>query len=158
MWVEPYREGLEEKTAGEPVWAGSSAEGARALPFKEFFTYAKGSVLALDGVKTPEEAEGLRGLEIFLPEEAVPSEDPDAFFTDEVLGLSVTDARRGRIGTVVGVDAGKAYWVIRARGEGGEFEVPAVKGLGVAVDRSGGAVRVDLPDGYPGLGEGSDAD
>ncbi|MEW6758719.1 MAG: ribosome maturation factor RimM [Acidobacteriota bacterium] len=158
MWVEPYREGLGERPAGDLVWTGASAEGARTWALREFFTYAKGSVLALDGVTSPEEAEALHGLEVFLPEEAVAPDDPEAFFTDEVLGLPVTDARRGRIGTVVGMDEGKAYWMIRARGDAGEFEIPAVKGLGVVVDREAGAVRVDLPDGYPGLEEGSDAD
>ncbi len=158
MWVEPYREGLGERSPGDLVWTGASAEGARTWSLREFFTYAKGSVLALDGVTSPEEVEGLQGLEVFLPEEAVAPDDPDAFFTDEVIGLTVMDARRGRIGAVVGVEEGKAYWMIRARGQSGEVEIPAVKGLGVLVDRKAGAVRVNLPDGYPGLEEENDAD
>jgi ribosomal 30S subunit maturation factor RimM len=137
---------------------GPTADEARIWTFKEFFSYAKGAVLAVDGVATPEEAERVRDWEVFLPEEAVGPDAPDAFFTDEVLGFPVTDSRRGRIGTVIGVDEGRAYWMIRAKGETGEFEIPAVKGLGVVVDLKDRSVRVDLPDGYPGLEEGSDAD
>ena len=92
-----------------------------------------------------------------MPSERVAADSPDTFFTDEVAGFVVEDLRRGGIGTVVSVSEGPAYWVLHARGPAGDLDIPAVKGLRVEIVREARVVRVDLPDGYPGLEEESDA-
>lgn len=157
MWVEPYREGLETLAAGETLWAAPPGGNLRPFTLREFFVYAKGAVLHVEQVSTVEGAREMEGWEVFLPAERVAADSPDAFFTDEVEGFVVEDLRRGGIGTVTGVSEGPAYWIFHARGPRGELEIPAVKGLKVEVRKEARTVRVDLPDGYPGLEEESDA-
>lgn len=157
MWVEPYREGLEALAAGETLWAAPPGGSLRAFTLREFFVYAKGAVLLLEQVSSVEGAREMAGWEVFLPAERVAPDAPDSFFTDEVEGFVVEDLRRGAIGTVTSVSEGPAYWVLHARGPRGELEIPAVKGLRVEVLKGARTVRVDLPDGYPGVEEESDA-
>jgi ribosomal 30S subunit maturation factor RimM len=123
-----------------------------------FFEYAKGCVLKLKGVDRLESARPLCGEELLLPRDRVPERGPDEFDVEEVAGFRVLDRRRGEIGRVTGVLERPAYWVFLVKGQGSEVEIPAVKGLGVAIDRASGTVSVDLPDGYPELPGGDDAD
>lgn len=157
MRVEPYREGLEALAPGETLWAAPPGGNLEAFTLREFFVYAKGCVLQVEQVESVEGARRLAGWEVFLPAERVCPDSPDAFFTDEVEGFVVEDLRRGGIGTVTSVSEGPAYWILHAQGPRGELEIPAVKGLGVEVRKESRTVRVDLPDGYPGLEEESGA-
>ena len=151
VWVDCYREGFPAFEAGDPVFL-SGEETAHGRVVEEFFRYAKGCVLKLEGVDRPEAAEALSGREILLPKEQVPKDGPDEFEAGEVKGWTVVDARRGTVGTISGVVPGPAYWTFLLEGpEGNEIEIPAVKGYGVKLDKVRREVFVDLPEGYPGV-------
>jgi len=150
VWVDLFWKALPGLRAGGTVWVDSGG-GPRAAAVEEFFEYSKGSVLKLEGVDKPEAAKELCGLELFMPSGEVPAEGPDDFDTEEVVGYEVRDDGRGRLGTVASVSSGPAYWTFHVRAAGAEFEIPAVKGLGVRLDKVARRVDVDLPEGYPGL-------
>jgi len=151
LWVDRYREGFPEFLPGSSLWLSDDAsQDARTV--EGFFEYAKGGVLKLQGVDKPEAAGELAGREVFLPEELVPEDGPDEFELGEVIGWPVMDARRGMLGQVAEVVEGPAYWTFLLTGPGGgEIEVPAVKGYGVAIDKERGEMSVDLPEGFPGV-------
>lgn len=151
VWVDRYREGFPEFPAGSELWLSADAsEGPRTV--EGFFEYAKGAVLKLRGVDKPEAARALAEREVFLPDELVPEDSPDEFEPGEVTGWPVVDARRGELGRVAEVAEGPAYWAFLLAGPGGEeIEVPAVQGYGVVIDRERGEIRVDLPEGFPGV-------
>ncbi len=151
VWVDRYREGFPEFPAGSAVWVGTG-EAPRRLTVSEFFEYAKGAVLRLDGVDGPG-AESLAGAELLLPADQVPEEGPDEFDTEDVVGFAVRDRKRGVLGAVEAVAPGQAYWTFLVKGPSCDAEIPAVEGLGVKRDKAGRVLEVDLPDGYPGVDE-----
>ena len=151
VWVERYRDGFPSFAPGGQVWVPSKAQEAPLL-VEGFFEYAKGCVLKLAGVDGSVGAEAFSGFELCLPEDQVPRDGPDEFEAGEVVGWTLVDARRGVLGRVTGVVPGPAYWVFGAEGPlGQEIEVPAVKGYGVELCRDRREIKVDLPDGYPGV-------
>ncbi len=148
VWLERLREDAPGLEAGDEVMVG--APGAyRALRVEECFEYAKGTVLKLEGIERMEAAQELSGLEVAVDAPGLAQDGPYLFDTSEVVGFTLRDASRGALGEVIEVRQGPAYWVFVVRGRAGEFEVPAVKGLGVSVDREGREVLADLPVGYP---------
>lgn len=150
VWLDRFRESFPDLSAGETVWVEDKA-GPRAVAVEAFFTYAKGAVLKLEGVDKPESAEVLSGRQILLPSDSVPAEGPDDFDTEEVLGYEVRDRVRGVLGTIERVVQGPAYWIFQVGAPGAGLEIPAVKGLGVRLDKGAKRLEVDLPEGYPGL-------
>lgn len=158
MWFERYMDDFRLFVAGEVLQLGLSGDRTESFQVETCFAYEKGTVLKLEGVDTPDEAGRLKGAEVFLPEDQVPEDGPDVFDTRDVLGYAVVDRRRGRIGTVDGVSQGPAYWTFHVRLDKGQADVPAVKGLGVELDKEGRTIRTDLPEGYPGLPGEDDAD
>lgn len=155
VWVDRYWADFPDFAPGSRFWLLGKGAG-REVSAAHFFEYAKGCVLKLEGVETPEEASKLAGLELGLPEDRVPEEGPEEFDTLDVAGWKVVDRTRGEIGSVEGVRDQAAYWVFEVAGPKGGFEVPAVKGLGVELDKVGRVVRTDLPPGYPDVDEDED--
>ncbi len=150
VWVDRYREGFPAFEEGSDLWlSGEPGVPRRVLAF---FQYAKGCVLKIDGVDRPEAAAALSGQEVLLPEDWIPPGEPEEFEAGEVRGWAVVDARRGTLGTVSSVVPGPAYWTFLVEGPGGaEIEIPAVKGYGTELDRERNQIRVDLPEGFPGV-------
>jgi 16S rRNA processing protein RimM len=153
VWVRRFRESFPEFDTGSILWVGS-----REFAVENFFEYAKGAVLKLGGVNNKEDAQILSGLELLLPQDQVPEDGPDDFDTAEVTGFVVRDRARGVLGAVAGGYDGPAYWTFTVKAGDGVVEIPAVKGLGVLVDKTLKEILVDLPEGYPGLDEVSDED
>lgn len=156
VWVHPYREGFPLLTAGDEVWIGEGPDARKAV-VKEYFSYAKGTVLHLEGFGGEKEALAASGHELCLPSEMVPEEGEGTFDTEEVVGWEVEDKNRGRVGRVRAVRPGPAYWTFLAESPAGEFEVPAVRGLGVRLDKERKILSTDLPPGYPGVPGEDDA-
>jgi len=151
VWVERYRDGFPRFETGGEVWV-SSQEQEGPFQVEGFFEYAKGCVLKLVGVDGPERAKALSGRELCLPAHQVPEDGPDEFEPGEVAGWTMVDGRRGPLGRVTGAVPGPAYWIFLVQGPGGDkIEVPAVKGYGVELDRARREIRLDLPEGYPGV-------
>jgi 16S rRNA processing protein RimM len=155
VWVERYWADFPDFEPGSRFWLLGKGAG-REVAAAHFFEYAKGCVLKLEGVRTPEEALQLAGLELALPGDQVPEEGPGEFDTLDVVGWRVVDRARGEIGTVERVREGAAYWTFEAAGPRGVFEVPAVAGLGVELSKEAKVLRVDLPPGYPDVDEDED--
>jgi 16S rRNA processing protein RimM len=153
VWVRRFREGFPTFDAGSTLWVGS-----RECTVEDFFEYAKGAVLKLAGVNSVDDAQVLSGLELLMAQDQVPEDGPDEFDTAEVTGFVVRDRGRGVLGTVTGGYDGPAYWTFTLKVGGDVVEIPAVKGLGVLVDKTLKEILVDLPEGYPGLDEVSDED
>nr|MBA2529530.1 PRC-barrel domain-containing protein [Euzebyales bacterium] len=90
-------------------------------------------------------AEALRGARLSLPRGCVEL-DPDAWWTDELLGRDVVDDTGDLVGVLEGTADGAAHdYLVIARPDGGEVLVPAVADL---VDVSGERIVVHA---IPGL-------
>jgi 16S rRNA processing protein RimM len=94
-------------------------------------------------------AEALRDtlLEADVPEE---TDEDDAWYEHELLGLAVVDTGGARLGEVAGLRHNPAQDLLVVRTPIGERLVPFVRALVPVVDVAGGLVVVDPPDGLLG--------
>jgi 16S rRNA processing protein RimM len=91
-------------------------------------------------------AEALRG--VLLLVDVAASDEPDAWYEHELVGLRVEDPAGRLLGEVVRLDAGAAQDLLVVRSvAGAEVLVPFVAALVPEVDVAGGRVVVDPPGG-----------
>jgi len=68
-------------------------------PLKEAFT------VKVEGVSSPEDAQALNGIELFVPRDQLPtSDDEDEFFLADLVGLTAKDVSGRKLGVVQGVE------------------------------------------------------
>lgn len=91
-------------------------------------------------------AEALRGVRLLVDAEA--SDEPDAWYEEELVGLAVRTPAGEPLGEVVRLDAGGAQDLLVVRTAAGQdVLVPFVTALVPDVDVAGGVVVVDPPGG-----------
>lgn len=106
-------------------------------------------LVRLDGVEDRDGAEALRGA-LFVVDSAdlPPIEDPDEFYDHQLEGLIVRTIDDATIGTVVEVLHTPGGELLSVRDEdGGEYLIPFVSEIVVAVSLSDGVAHIDPPDG-----------
>jgi 16S rRNA processing protein RimM len=104
-------------------------------------------LLGFEEVADRTAAEDLRGalLEADVPDD---SEEPDAWYDHQLVGLHVLDPDGARLGEVVAVEHPPAQDLLVVRRPDGEQRlVPFVAALVPSVDVAGGVVVVDAPPG-----------
>jgi len=85
------------------------ADGAPALTLTAGRPHKGGLVARAEQVATREDAEALRGLELYLPREALPAPDEDEFYFADLIGLAAVSPdgeALGRIKSVQNFGAG----------------------------------------------------
>jgi 16S rRNA processing protein RimM len=103
-------------------------------------------VLAFERVDTREGADALRGL--LLTVDAPASDEPDAWYESELVGLTAWHVDGHELGEVVRLDTGAAQDLLVVRTPGrGEVLVPFVTAIVPEVDLTGRRVVVDPPGG-----------
>ena len=97
--------------------------------------------------RAPTDAELLRGTKLLL--DIGVSDEPDAWYEHELVGLRAILADGTDLGEVIRLDAGAAQdlLVVRRSGGGQEVLVPFVAALVPEVDIAGGRVVLDPPGG-----------
>ncbi len=82
---------------------------------------AKGGVIArTPQISTPEEADALRGLELFVPRQALPApDDEDEFYLTDLVGLTAVDSAGATLGKVLSVENFGAGDLIEVKPVGG---------------------------------------
>ncbi len=104
-------------------------------------------LLRFAGVEGREDAEALRGTQLLVDLEA--SDEPDAWYDHELVGLRAVHVDGTELGTVARLDAGAAQdlLVVRPVAGGPLVLVPFVSALVPDVDLAGGRVVLDPPGG-----------
>jgi len=102
--------------------------------------------LTFEGVFDRTAAEGLRG--VLLVVEADRSEEEDAWYPHEIVGLKVERPDGTEIGTVAAVEHPSAQDLLVVREtSGAESRIPFVAAIVPTVDVAGGRIVVDPPNG-----------
>jgi len=123
--------------------------GAREELTVERVRYFRGFVVVkfreINGIA---EAEKLRGGFLWIPLAERRPLPEDSYYHDQILGLSVLDETGSFLGKVEDIFATGAndVYVVRG-GPHGEFFLPALKSVVVAVDLAAGTMKVQLPAG-----------
>jgi 16S rRNA processing protein RimM len=109
--------------------------------------------LKLRGVDSLAAADGLAGLDVCVPEEALAPPGDGSYYDFQIIGSEVVAKDGGSIGTVKGLlPVGDRNILVVDRG-GREVLIPFVESLCLDVDAAAKRIRVDLPDGLLDLND-----
>jgi 16S rRNA processing protein RimM len=104
-------------------------------------------VLAIEGVRTIDDAEKLRGLELRIAEEDLAALPAGSFYHHHLVGLRVVDGAGAEIGAVDEVmETGAETPILVVRGPDGETLLPFASDFVKAVDLAGGRIVALRPE------------
>jgi 16S rRNA processing protein RimM len=103
----------------------------------------------LTGVKTKEEADALRGVQLYVDRARLPNLPDDEFYHADLIGLEVRDTGGVVLGRVLGVTNHGAGDILEISGPGtkGPLMLPFTMASVPTVDLKSGRLVVDLPEG-----------
>jgi len=104
-------------------------------------------VVGFDGVTTVEAAEGLRGAELRIPEDARMPLGPDEYYLYDLVGCRVMTSDGAAVGQVKAVYTGAGGALLGVDRAGEEVLVPLVKAMCPVIDVAGRKIVVDPPEG-----------
>jgi 16S rRNA processing protein RimM len=108
-----------------------------------------GLAARLSGVSTKEEADALKGTQLFVPRDRLPDLDDDEFYYTDLVGLEVRDTGGTVLGHVKSVQNHGATDLLEIHGPGLKATVllPFTREAVPTVDVSGGRIIADPPEG-----------
>ncbi|MBF9142040.1 ribosome maturation factor RimM [Hymenobacter properus] len=104
-------------------------------------------LLKLHGIDRIEEAEPLRGSQLYLPLAELPELEDDQFYFHDVIGFTVVDENLGELGTVENFYELPQQDMLAMRYQGQEVLIPVVDELVSHADHEKKQVHVKLPEG-----------
>ncbi|THD71998.1 ribosome maturation factor RimM [Thalassobius vesicularis] len=111
-----------------------------------------GLVVRLSSVTTKEEADALKGVELFVPRDRLPSLPDDEFYHADLIGLEVFDTGGTALGRVKSVQNHGAGDLLEIHGPGLKNTVllPFTRAAVPTVDLTAGRIIADPPEGLLG--------
>jgi 16S rRNA processing protein RimM len=105
-----------------------------------------GVIVAAAGITSRDQAEALRGRELYIPRAALPEPGEDEFYYTDLIGLAAVDPQGRPLGKVSAVANHGAGDVIEiARPDGPSLLVPFTRAVVPQVDLAGGRIVVAPP-------------
>lgn len=124
-------------------------EDGRRFDIRLGATLKAGFAARLSGITTPEEAEALKGVRLYVPRDRLPETDEDEFYHMDLVGMEVVDTGGATLGHVQGVfeQAGNDLLEIVAPSRSDTVLVPFTKAIVPTVDLAARRIVVDPPEG-----------
>ncbi|MDA8344054.1 MAG: ribosome maturation factor RimM [Thermaerobacter sp.] len=116
---------------GRELYLEGDDEPRRVLGVKN---WKAGAILALEGIVSRNEAEGLAGRRLYGEASQAPSLGAGRFYVHELVGCLVYNEQEELLGTLQDVQAGPAQDLWIAEGPSGRYLIPAVRATVLAVD------------------------
>lgn len=113
----------------------------------------KGAIIArVDGITTKEQADGLRGMELFAPRDQLPSLPDDEFYHADLVGLMTFDTGGAELGRVKAVQTNGSDDLLEVISPTHKDTVlvPFTKAIVPTVDLASGRIVIDPPGGLFG--------
>ncbi|HUG40776.1 MAG TPA: ribosome maturation factor RimM [Longimicrobiales bacterium] len=127
---------------------GEAGEGAATLRIEASRPHRKGLLLKFEGVADRAAAADLTTRYLLVPAAMLPEdEDADGLFYHELLGLRVETVDGREVGLVREVFETEPSHLLEVKGEGKVHLVPFVSRVVKEVDREGGRLVIDPPEG-----------
>lgn len=148
-----------EVPPGTTVHIGYSSAFARSFRVMSCARAARGLILQLESVTTPEAVQELKNMGVFVDESVVRSLGRVQYFDDEIIGCTMVNAETGEeLGTITEVWSMPAsdIWVMDYRGR--EVPVPVVEEYIRTVDIGNRRVEIFVMPGLLELAESGDND
>lgn len=108
----------------------------------------------LSGVRTREEAEALRGVQLFADRARLPALEEDEYYHADLIGLEVRDTGGKLLGRVLSVNNHGAGDILEVSGPTGPVLIPFTRAAVPTVDLKLGRLVVDLLEGLEDGPEG----
>ncbi len=125
-------------------WIAREGEPWHECELKGLKIQGKGWVVALDCIPDRTTAEGMKGVLVGVPRDALPATKKDEFYWDDLIGLDVINASGENLGKVVGLLETGANAVLRVLAENTpERLLPFVSTVVLAVEKEAGQIRVE---------------
>ena len=126
-----------------------SEDGTRSFSVKVTRQVKNGLAARLSGITTKEEADALRGTQLFVPRERLPSLPDDEFYHTDLIGLEVTDTGGAPLGKVLSVinNGADDLLELSAPGQKQTVLLPFTKAVVPTVDLAQGRIVADPPEG-----------
>jgi 16S rRNA processing protein RimM len=127
----------------------TTKDGSRSFTLRLTRPVAGGLGARLSGVATKEEADALRGTELYADRSRLPKLPDDEFYHADLIGLQVRDTGGAVIGEVIAVQNHGAGDILEIRGIGrsSALLLPFTLATVPTVDIAGGCLVADLPEG-----------
>ena len=124
-------------------------DGSRSFVVKLTRPVAGGLGARVTGIKTKEEADALRGTELYVDRTRLPSLPDDEFYHSDLIGLQAVDTGGVMLVSVVAVHNHGAGDILEITGPGRKtaLMLPFTLAAVPTVDLAAGRVVVDLPEG-----------
>jgi 16S rRNA processing protein RimM len=124
-------------------------DGSRSFVVKLTRPVAGGLGARITGIKTKEEADALRGTELYVDRNRLPSLPDDEFYHSDLIGLQAVDTGGVMLGSVVAVHNHGAGDILEITGPGRKtaLMLPFTLAAVPTVDLAARRVVVDLPEG-----------
>lgn len=126
-----------------------TVDGSHSFTIKLTRPVSGGLGARLSGVKTKEEADALRGTELFVDRVKLPKLPDDEFYHSDLIGLEAMDPGGVSLGRVIAVHNHGAGDILEINGAGRKsaLMLPFTLAAVPTVDLAAGRVIVDLPEG-----------
>jgi 16S rRNA processing protein RimM len=124
-------------------------DGARSFSVKITRQIKNGLAARLSGITDKDAADALRGTELYVPRDRLPSLPDDEFYHADLIGLPVTDTGGTPLGTVMAVlnNGADDLLELRAPGQKQSVLLPFTKAAVPTVDLAQGRIVADPPEG-----------
>jgi 16S rRNA processing protein RimM len=152
--VNPETDFVEERfRVGATVWMRSD-RGEESLTVAAVRLQSGRPIVRFDGFERIDDVEGLAGLELRVPEEALQPLEPHTYYQHQLVGCVVEDAAGTALGAVTRVDGGaNGSLLVVDGGARGEILVPLTQAICTSVDVDAKRIRIDPPEGLVELNE-----
>lgn len=127
----------------------TTEDGSREFTVRVTHAIKNGLAARLSGISTKEEADALKGTQLFVPRDRLPSLPEDEFYHADLIGLEVCDTGGSLLGTVKSVQNHGATDLLEIHGAGLKTSVllPFTQANVPTVDLDAGRIVVDPPEG-----------
>jgi 16S rRNA processing protein RimM len=126
-----------------PLW---TEDGSRSFSVKLTRGSGAGLTARLSGVATKEEADALRGVELYADRDKLPNLPNDEFYYTDLIGLEVLDTQGTFLGRVRAVHNHGAGDILEILGPGKSLLLPFTKAVVPTVDLTAGRIIADPPE------------
>jgi len=145
--VKPDTDFPEERFAtGATIWMRRSGVAVPVKILDAWFHQGR-PVLTLEGIASMNDAEGIRGEELRVPERELRPLPEGAFYHFQLVGCEVVTTSGQVVGTVKAVDGEDGNHRLSVTGPDGEVLVPLVAPICVAIHIEARRVVIDPPEG-----------
>ena len=134
---------------GSQVFIRAENSGdVRPLAIERCVPHKKGMLMRLSGVNNRDMADALIGKEILVLRSRLPEPEDNAWYWQDLYGLTVTDQVLGDLGTIDTIFSSGAHDILVVKKNDTELLIPMHRRFVSAVDIENQVVVTRLPEGY----------